>query len=55
MLTSTTFRQQTLASKKLYNRKKTKEERTHSEEMQDRLEPIPCPMYEDYDDEKDNV
>ena len=26
MLTSTTFRQQTLASKKLYDRKKTKEE-----------------------------
>ena len=26
MLTSTTFRQQTMASKKLYDRKKTKEE-----------------------------
>ena len=26
MLTSTTFRQQTLANKKLYDRKKTKEE-----------------------------
>jgi stalled ribosome alternative rescue factor ArfA len=26
MLTSTTFRQQTLASKKLYNRKKTKKD-----------------------------
>ena len=23
---------------------------THSEEMQDKLEPIPCPMHEDYDD-----
>ena len=29
--------------------------KTHSEEMQDKLEPIPCPMHEDYDDEKDNV
>jgi uncharacterized Zn-finger protein len=29
-----------------------KEERTHSEEMQDKLEPIPmpCPMHEDYDE-----
>ena len=35
--------------------KKNKEERTHSEEMQDKLEPIPCPMHEDYDDEKTNV
>ena len=35
--------------------KKNKEERTHSEEMQDKLEPIPCPMHEDYDDEKINV
>ena len=26
-----------------------KEERTPSEEMQDELEPIPCPMHEDYD------
>ena len=26
---------------------------THSEEMQDKLEPIPCPMHEDYDDEED--
>ena len=25
------------------------EEMTHSEEMQDELEPIPCPMHEDYD------
>ena len=24
---------------------------THSEEMQDKLEPIPCPMHEDYDDD----
>jgi hypothetical protein len=23
---------------------------THSQEMQDELEPIPCPMHEDYDD-----
>ena len=30
--------------------KKNKEERTPSEEMQDELEPIPCPMHEDYDD-----
>ena len=34
--------------------KKNKEERTHSEDMQDELEPIPCPMHEDYDDENDN-
>jgi uncharacterized Zn-finger protein len=26
-----------------------KEERTPSQEMQDKLEPIPCPMHEDYD------
>ena len=26
---------------------------THSEEMQDKLERIPCPMHEDYDDEED--
>jgi hypothetical protein len=31
-----------------------KEERTPSEEMQDRLEPIPCPMHEDYDDLETN-
>ena len=30
-------------------------EKTYSEEMQDKLEPIPCPMHEDYDDEKNNV
>ena len=35
--------------------KKNKEERTLSEKMQDKLEPIPCPMNEDYDDKKDNV
>ena len=29
---------------------KNKEERTPSEDMQDELEPIPCPMHEDYDD-----
>ena len=29
---------------------------TPSEKMQDKLEPIPCPMHEDYDDDKkDNV
>ena len=28
-----------------------KKERTPSEEMQDKLEPIPCPMHEDYDGE----
>ena len=33
--------------------KKNKEERTHSEEMQNKLEPIPCPMHEDYDDDMD--
>ena len=32
--------------------KKNKDARTHSEEMQDELEPIPipCPMHEDYDE-----
>ena len=35
--------------------KKNKEERTHSEEMQDKLEPIICLMHEDYDDEKTNA
>ena len=35
--------------------KKNKGERTHSEEMQDKLEPIMCPMHEDYDDEKNNA
>jgi len=36
---------------------KQKDERTHSEKMQEELEPIPmpCPMHEDYDDEKTNV
>ena len=28
---------------------KQKDERTHSEKMQDELEPILCPMHEDYD------
>ena len=49
LLMSSTFRQQTVMSKKEYDRKKMK---TPSEEMQDKLEPIPCPMHEDYDDEK---
>ena len=49
LLMSPTFRQQTLISKKEYNRKKIK---TPSEEMQDKLEPIPCPMHEDNDNEK---
>jgi len=34
------------------------EKPTHSEEMQNKLEPIPfpCPMHEDYDDnKKDNI
>ena len=30
--------------------KRNKEERSPSEEMQDELEPIPCPMHEDYDE-----
>ena len=34
---------------------KQKKERTHSEDMQDKLEPIPCPMHEDYDDKNDNT
>jgi hypothetical protein len=52
LLMSPTFNQQTLISKKEYNRKNMK---TPSEEMQDELEPIPCPMHEDYDNEKTNV
>ena len=52
LLMSPTFRQQEVISKKEYNRKKIK---TPSEEMQDELEPIPCPMHEDYDNEKNNV
>jgi len=32
-----------------------KEERTPSQEMQDKLEPIPCPMHEDYDDHVNKV
>ena len=52
LLMSPTFHQQTLISKKEYNRKNMK---TPSEEMQDELEPIPCPMHEDYDNEKNNV
>ena len=30
------------------------EKMTPSEEMQDKLEPIPCPMHEDYDDLETN-
>ena len=30
-------------------------EKTYSEEMQDKVEPILCSMHEDYDDEKNNV
>ena len=51
LLMSPTFRQQAVISKKEYNRKKMN---TPSEEMQDELEPIPCPMHEDYDDEKNS-
>ena len=29
-------------------------EKTYSEEMQDKIEPIPCPMHEDYDDLETN-
>ena len=29
-------------------------EQTLSEELQDELEPIPCPMHEDFDEEEDN-
>ena len=35
--------------------KRQKNERTPSEKMQDELEPIPCLMHEDYDDEKTNT
>ena len=50
LLMNTTFRQQTLLSKKEYNRKNIK---TPSEEMQDELEPIPS--VREHDDKKDNV
>ena len=50
LLMNTTFRQQTLLSKKEYNRKKIK---TPSEEMQDELEPIPSGR--EHNDKKDNV
>ena len=41
-----------LEENKLTNVQKKKEDetKTHSEEMQDELEPIPCPMHEDYDE-----
>ena len=29
-------------------------EQTSSEKIQDELEPIPCPIHEDYDEEEDN-
>ena len=41
---------QSKRKKKFYR----KMEQTPSEEMQDELEPIPCPMHEDYDEEEDN-
>jgi hypothetical protein len=42
------------SSEKRRKEKFFEETQTHSEEMQDKLEPIPCPMHEDYDDaEKD--
>ena len=31
-------------------RKRQKDERTPSEKLQDEIEPIPCPMHEDYDE-----
>ena len=31
------------------------DERTPSEKLQDEIEPIPCLMHEDYDDEKNNA
>jgi len=42
------YRQRIVKDKTVYDRKKS-----HSEEMQDQLEPIPCPMHEDYDDDMD--
>ena len=33
---------------------KPKEGRTPSEKIQDKLEPIPCPKHEDYDEEENN-
>jgi len=35
--------------------KRQKDERTPSEKLQDEIEPIPCPMHEDYDDKETNV
>ena len=35
--------------------KRQKDERTPSEKLQDEIEPIPCLMHEDYDDEKNNA
>ena len=37
------------------NTEKQYVKKTPSEEMQDELEPILCPMHEDYDNEKTNV
>ena len=41
--------------KRVIKKLKNKDERTPSEKLQDEIEPIPCPMHEDYDDKKDNV
>tara|TARA_R110000764_G_scaffold139885_1_gene227976 strand:+ start:2447 stop:2686 length:240 start_codon:yes stop_codon:yes gene_type:complete len=42
-------KEQKLLDMSLKESQKQKEERTPSEEMQEKLEPIPCPMHEDYD------
>ena len=44
------FPNQSKRKKKFYKEM----EQTPSEVMQDELEPIPCPMHEDYDEEEDN-
>ena len=41
--------EQKLLDMSLKESQKQKEERTPSEQMQEKLEPIPCPMHEDYD------
>ena len=45
------FPNQSKRKKKFYKEM----EQTLSEKMQDKLEPIPCPMHEDYDDENEKT
>ena len=43
-----------MSMKEAIRQKEEREKKTHSEKMQEQLEPIPCPMHEDYDEEEDN-